>query len=162
MPNEKDLNGNINADVTTMQIVIKAKAARTAISIKEFIRLSVLNGGSRESIKAELLKDLNEGGRIFGEFRNSIRATSNGVVNRFRDSGSFAELGYDKNYRWVAVLVNTCPDCLSRHGQVKTMIEWEAFGLPRTGHTRCKENCKCVLLPEDSTVLEPIIRNRKQ
>ena len=161
MPDAKDLNQNINIDLSTMQIVLRSKAERTSITLKEFIKMSLLNGGSRESIEAELLKDLNEGGRIFGEFRNSVKATTNGVMNRFRDSGEFSELLNAPQWRWVAVLVNTCPDCIERHGKVMSMDEWEQEGLPRTGHTVCKENCKCVLLPADSTILEPIRRPKK-
>lgn len=157
----EDLKNGIDVDIRTMEIVLQAKAARTAISLKELITLAELNGASKEQIRELLLKDLKEGGRIFGEFRNAIRATSNGVINRLRDSGEFGELGQEGTYRWVAVLVNTCPDCLELHGQMRTFQEWEEVGLPRTGHTICKENCKCILLPAKTTELLPIQRKKK-
>ena len=161
MPSKEQLKKNIDIDIASMEVVLRAKAAKTSINIQEFINLALLNGSSREAIRKELLRDLADGGRIFGDFRNSIKATSNGVINRLRDSGQFGELGEEGKYRWVAVLVNTCPDCLERHGEVKTFLEWEEFGLPRTGHTVCKENCKCMLLPADVAALEPIQRARK-
>lgn len=161
MPDPDELNEGIEIDLDSMRILLSSKAERTAITIQDFIRLSLLNGASRESIKKELLRDLKEGGRIFGEFRSAVKATANGTINRMRDSAEFSELGFESNYRWVAVLVNTCPDCIERHGLVMTFDEWKLQGLPRTGHTICKENCKCVLLPENSTILEPLRRPKK-
>ena len=40
------------------------------------------------------------------------------------------------------------------------MDEWAANGLPGTGHTSCKGNCRCVMLPEsflefDAEIMEP-------
>lgn len=151
----------VDREIAAMEIFLGSKAAKTAITLEEYIQTRILLGASEESIEAELLKDLEEGGRIFGEFRNSIKATSNGVINRTRDNAIFADQGVDAPYRWVAVLINTCPDCLERHNRVQSWIEWEKEGLPRTGQTRCRENCKCMLLPAESTEVEPIMREKK-
>lgn len=148
-------------EIQTMEIFLTAKAAKTAISIEEYIQTRSVQGANLETLQDDLLRDLAEGGRIFGEFRNAIRATANGVVNRTRDNAIFSSVGIATNYRWVAVLVNTCPDCLDRHNQVKSWDEWEAEGLPRTGQTLCKENCKCVLLEADNTETEPIRRVKR-
>lgn len=161
MPSEEALGEFINKEILTMNIFLKAKAKRTATTLEEYIQVRLAQGASKQAIEDALLKDLEEGGRIFGEFRNAIRATSNGVMNRFRDNAIFSEIGTDTKYRWVAILVNTCPDCLERHNQIKSWPEWEAEGLPRTGQTVCKENCKCVLLPAENTETEPIRRNKK-
>lgn len=162
MPDEDKLRKYTSIEIESMQILLEAKAAKTALTLNEFINLSRLQGASIESIKAELIDDLENGGRIFGEFRNAVKATSNGVINRMADSGQFAEFVKEEKFRWVAVLVNTCPDCLDRHGEVKTMDDWELEGLPRTGYTVCKENCKCVLLPAPLTeMINPIMRNKK-
>lgn len=161
MDNEEEFNNFINKEIATMDILLTAKAARTSISVDEFINLSLAQGISKEVLYASLLRDLEEGGRIFGEFRNAIRATSNGFVNRVRDVSAYATLGTDTIYRWIAVLVNTCPDCLERHNQLKTWGDWQLEGLPRTGQTVCKENCKCILLPELNTEVEPIMREKK-
>ncbi len=152
------LNDGINNEMEILNILLEAKVQRTAITLEEYIRTRVLSGASLETIKADLLSDLNSGGRIFSEFRNAVRATVAGATHRFRDQAEMAEFGEEEKFRWVAVLINTCPDCLDRHGQVKTWDEWAAEGLPRTGQTVCKENCKCVLLPVQATVLEPVKR----
>jgi hypothetical protein len=148
----------VDKEMQTVDIFLTSKATRTAIAIEEYVHTRLIQGADREVIRADLLRDLEEGGRIFGEFRNSIRATSNGIINRLRDNAVFSTAGVEQKYRWVAVLVNTCPDCLDRHGKVKAWSEWEADGLPRTGQTVCKENCRCVLLPSATTALEPIMR----
>ena len=148
----------IAREIESMTIFLTAKASRSAITIDEYIQTRVLQGASEDVLKADLLKDLTEGGRIFGEFRNAVKATVNGVVNRSRDAAIFSEAGIEQEYRWVAVLINTCPDCLDRHNRVQSWGDWEAEGLPRTGQTVCKENCKCVLLPAKNTETNPIMR----
>lgn len=159
--NEELFNEFIDRQIKAMEIFLVSKASKTALTLDEYIQTRILLGASEENIIADLEKDLAEGGRIFGEFRNAIKATSNGIINRSRDSAIYSEIGVDTPYRWVAVLVNTCPDCLERHNQVKTWDEWEAEGLPRTGATVCKENCKCVLLPAQNTKVDPIQRSKK-
>lgn len=158
---EDEFEQMMNTDIESMRIFLKAKASRTAVTLEEFVQTALLQGASREEIKKVLLTDLEEGGRLFGEFRNAVRATSNGVINRLRDTAQFAEDYKIEKYRWVAVLVNTCPDCIARHGEVGTMEEWESQGLPRAGFTVCKENCKCVLLDADTTILEPVRRGKR-
>ena len=148
----------IKREIDTLDILLSAKVNRTAISLEEYVQLRLIQGGTLDSVRNELLKDLNEGGRIFGEFRRAIKPTFAGSINRFRDAGALAEMGLSKEYRWVAVLINTCPDCLDRHGRSQSWALWEEEGLPRSGATVCKENCKCVLLPAESVELEPIYR----
>lgn len=145
----------------TMEIFLISKMQRTRITLEEYVQVRRLQGTSKEIIEKELLEDLEEGGRIFGEFRNAIRATANGIINRSRDNAVFSSVGVDQKYRWVAVLVNTCPDCLERHGKVMAWEEWEDEGLPRTGQTVCRENCRCVLLPAETTAIEPIKREKR-
>lgn len=151
----------LKQELETLDILLTTKIARTVLTLQEYIEIRKLQGASLTAIRSGLLTDLETSGRIFGEFRNAIRPTFAGSTSRFRDAGSLTELGVDKSYRWVAVLVNTCPDCISRHNQVKTWEQWEAEGLPRTGATICRENCKCVLLPKEATELEPIMRGKK-
>ena len=149
-----------NIEINLMTIVLTSKAQRAALTIDEFIRLASEQGADNETIKQYLLKDLNEGGKLFGQFRNSIRATATGTINRMSDSAQWAE-DTAVSYRWVAVLVNTCPDCILRHGDVKTMEEWEQEGLPRAGLTICGEHCKCKLINADFSILEPIKRSKR-
>ena len=150
MPNDDILREAINREIASMTILLTAKASRTAITLQEFIQNAIVTGSDPAEIEALLLDDLKNNGRIFGEFTRAIKATANGAINGFRDSGSLAEFGLDDQFRWVAVLINTCVDCLPRHnGPAMTWAEWEARGLPRTGFTVCKQNCKCMLIPVD-------------
>ena len=147
-------------ELETMNILLRSKASKSAITIDEFINLRLSQGASQDSIRDALLRDLREGGRIFGEFRSSIKATARGSINRVRDNSIYSEYGVDRQYRWVAVLVRTCPDCLENHGSVKTWDEWEQsrFGLPRSGGTICRENCRCVLVISEATEIQPLVR----
>lgn len=151
----------IERELEAMTIFLSTKADRTALTINEFVQTRLISGASPIEIQRQLLDDLNNNGRIFSEFRRSIKATARGSINRIRDVGYFSEFTLDRPYRWSAVLVRTCPDCLARHGQVKLWAEWEAEGLPRTGATICRENCHCVLVPSEYSTLEPIKREKK-
>lgn len=162
MPDKNLLEKLLNRETGTLEIFLLFKARKTALTIEEFITSAAHQGQSLESIRETLLKDLNEGGRIFGEFRNAIKATANGTVNRLRDTGEFSEFGTQQSYRWAAVLIKTCPDCIERHNmEPKTWEEWEDLGLPRTGSTVCKEHCRCMLIPAEFTVKEPILRESR-
>lgn len=162
MPNNDDLiNEFTNREIETLEILLAAKADRASISLNEYIDSRVAQGASLQTIEQDLIDDLLNNGRIFSEFRNAVRATVIGSVNRVRDSQIFIEEGVEAEYSWIAILVNTCPDCLELHGQSKTYAEWEDFGLPRTGITVCKENCRCMLIPSKIAVIDPIQRSRK-
>jgi hypothetical protein len=158
MPDREILKIGLDREIETLNIALMAKISRSAISLEEYVNIRLTQGVTLEVIKEDLLTDLYEGGRIFGEFRNAIKATYASSIGRFRDTAQIAEMGIKTKYRWVAVLINTCPDCLQRHGNIATWDEWEAQGLPRTGQTVCKEHCKCVLIPEGATELTPIYR----
>jgi hypothetical protein len=152
--------GLFEREMQTMDIFLIGKAKRTAATLEEYIAARAMQGVSLQVIEDELIKDLEEGGRIFGEFRNAIKATVKGSSSRARDVAQWVDEGIDIAYRWSAVMVNTCPDCMDRHGEVKKWDEWEAEGMPRSGNTVCKENCKCVLIPAKFSELEPIKRER--
>lgn len=150
----------IAKELSTLNITLSGKIGRTALTLTEYIQMRQIQGTTLAIIRADLLADLESGGRIFGEFVNALKPTFAGSTHRFRDIGALAEMGISNKYRWVAVLVNTCPDCMDRHNKSKSWEAWEADGLPRTGATVCKENCKCVLIPDEATELEPVIRKR--
>lgn len=162
MPDDKFLNDKVNDEIAALTILLDTNVSVTSLKLKEFIDLSVLQGVSRTELKKTLITDLKEGGRLFGEFRNSIKATTTGSINRFRDAGEFSEIEVDQEFRWAAVMVNTCPDCVRRHNMMPMeWDEWVAIGLPRTGQTVCKQHCKCMLIPNDDSELQPIYRKKK-
>lgn len=53
----------------------------------------------------------------------------------------------DAPHAWVCALVRTCPDCLPRHGQVDTALNWRRRGVPRSGWSACRGHCRCQLVP---------------
>ena len=107
-------------------------------------------GITQRGIVDILRNDLATNGRIFGEFRNTIKR---GVVSSVMQA---SRIGQDRVYgdrmmfRWVSVgTPKICGDCAARIGEVKSWEEWEALGLPASGFSVCKEFCYCQLVPED-------------
>ena len=105
-----------------------------------------------------LTSDLQNGGRIFGGFRNSIkRGVVSGIMQGHR-------VGQDRIYgdsikmRWVSVgSPNICPDCQKRIGRIESWEVWETVGLPASGFSVCKESCYCQLIPEFFPIDDKVI-----
>lgn len=150
----------INRELESLDILLWAKVNRSAITLEEYIKFRTMQGASLDVIREDLLTDLNEGGRIFGEFRRAIKPTFAGALNRFSSVGEFVSYMGEKDFRWVAVFDGhkICPDCYARHGRTQTWEEWEAEGLPQAGATVCAEWCRCKLIPAEATEMEPIYR----
>ena len=109
------------------------------------------NAGISEAAIVDILgNDLATGGRIFGEFRNTIKR---GIVSATMQA---SRLGQDRVYgnsvdmQWVSVgTPKICVDCENRIGEVRTWNEWELIGLPASGFSVCKEFCYCQLIPSE-------------
>ena len=109
------------------------------------------NAGVTDATILDILgNDLATNGRIFGEFRNTIKR---GVISAIMQA---SRIGQDRVYgdsvmmRWVSVgTPRICPDCEIRIGDIKSWAEWESLGLPASGFSVCKEFCYCQLIPED-------------
>jgi hypothetical protein len=130
---------------------ITASASKTAIDIEQIITQMRASGMTANEIRDVLLSDLNEGGRIFGTYRNSIKATvSNGVEHSANRAYMkfYTEAGKE-DFRWVAISdSNLCPDCAGRDGDVQTIKYWRAAGMPKSGFSVCQDACRCVLQAE--------------
>ena len=122
--------------------------------------IAVLRGsGVGDSAIIQILSDdLRTGGRIFGEFRNSIRrGIIGGIMQGFR-VGQDNIYGNNVIMRWVSGgSPKICADCESRVGEVDTWENWQALGLPASGFSVCKENCYCQLIPEDIPIDDRVI-----
>ena len=109
------------------------------------------NAGVTEAAIVDILgNDLATNGRIFGEFRNTIKR---GIVSATMHA---SRIGQDRIYgdslemQWVSVgSPRICVDCEDRIGEIGTWDEWEAIGLPASGFSVCKEFCYCQLIPTD-------------
>ena len=95
-----------------------------------------------------LSTDLTTNGRIFGEYRNTIKR---GIVSATMHA---SRVGQDRIYgdsvamQWVSVgTPKICVDCEARIGEVRTWADWESLGLPASGFSVCKEFCYCQLIP---------------
>ena len=108
------------------------------------------NAGITDTAILDILgNDLATNGRIFGEFRNTIKR---GIVSATMQA---SRIGQDRIYgdsvamRWISVgTPKICPDCEMRIGEIRSWDEWEASGLPASGFSVCKEFCYCQLVPE--------------
>lgn len=135
--------------MNSMEIGLSTAVRRATASLEEIIDRLRIQGLSDGRILETLEQDLADGGRIFGEFRRAVKATTEGTIGSISTDAYLDEFGTDIDFTWIAALVNTCEDCLSRHGDVRPYPEWEKEGLPRSGWSVCRANCQCVLVPEE-------------
>lgn len=122
------------------------KGKKEPVTLDEYIDSQIKKGESQEDLKKRLLKDLNEDGPIFKDFTHAIKATPNGHIKNYKPKKPWPADGI-LTFKWDSCLLkNTCEECRSRHGQIKTMEEWKKVGIPRSNKV-CGEKCKCMLLP---------------
>tara|TARA_R110000744_G_scaffold137110_2_gene247520 strand:+ start:2553 stop:3128 length:576 start_codon:yes stop_codon:yes gene_type:complete len=137
----------------TLEIVIansiQATASKTALDITQTINNLRLSGMSDSAIRIRLLTDLNNGGVIFGTYRNAIKNTTGSAIHMASSEAtrSVFEDNNVKQYSWITGGGNTCPDCLPRHGEIRTFEQWQSVGIPRSGFSVCGHNCGCTLVP---------------
>lgn len=128
-----------------------------------------MTSGDSEATARALLQslraDLESGGPIFrglteeSSYTAAVRSVSGMVADTATtaaavqmregpmDAERLARVQGNEQMRWIAMLVNTCPDCLMRHGQVDSRRNWELRGLPGTSWSVCKQHCQCRQVP---------------
>lgn len=126
------------------------EAEKQAITLKKYIAQQIRNGTNAETLRNTLLRDLREGGQIFGSFRSQFRATVKQEVqgaNREVYMATQDEAGVEL-YDWVLdPAAQHCDDCLNRaEYDARTLREWEIIGTPQAGVTVCGERCRCSLV----------------
>ena len=109
------------------------------------------NAGITDAAIFDILgNDLATNGRIFGEFRNTIKRGIVSAIMQASRVGSDRVYGDSVAMRWVSVgTPKICVDCTPRIGEVRSWDEWKALGLPASGFSVCKEFCYCQLVPEE-------------
>ena len=109
------------------------------------------NAGITDAAILNILgNDLATNGRIFGEFRNTIKRGIVSATMQASRVGADRVYGDSMMFRWVSVgTPKICPDCEDRIGEVRSWEEWESLGFPASGFSVCKEFCYCQLVPED-------------
>ena len=158
---EEILNESEEQEENTLLWIALGLSFAVDIFVPRILReIEVLRGtGVTNTAIANILRnDLATNGRIFGEFRNSLkRGIAGGIMQSFR-------VGQDNIYgdriklKWISVgSPKICIDCESRIGQIKGWEEWKSIGLPASGFSVCKENCYCQLVPSNVEILNPVI-----
>ena len=139
-------------------------ATETTTTLQGLVSNMKANGMSDKEIKSVLMNDLTGNGRIFGGYRNQVKNTVKSGIGASANNASMKsfEAAGVKEYRWVAVGdKNVCADCLPRNGEVADMEFWKAVGLPQSGFSICRYNCRCQLVPSDykgEDIKEPILK----
>tara|TARA_Y100000401_G_scaffold117578_1_gene127328 strand:+ start:6179 stop:6652 length:474 start_codon:yes stop_codon:yes gene_type:complete len=140
-----------------MSIVVEASvvgvATKTATDITTLITQLRASGANEDTIKALLLTDLTEGGRIFSVFKNGIKNTvidGVGMVSSTAGMKVYQKAGVN-DFRWVTVGSGSCDDCKSREGRTGSMKLFTTIGTPRSGWSVCRGHCRCRLVPVEYT-----------
>tara|TARA_Y100001963_G_scaffold23448_1_gene31094 strand:+ start:2978 stop:3379 length:402 start_codon:yes stop_codon:yes gene_type:complete len=107
------------------------------------------SGMSSNEIKKILLTDLVTGGRIFGQLRNGVKRISKNAIEEVGNIAAYQKyISKDyKEFKWITVGKNICPDCKIRHGEVGDISYFTSIGLPKSGFSVCEDNCNCQLVP---------------
>ena len=126
-----------------------AMAEKIAIDIESLILRMSLSGAEESVITATLFTDLQEGGVLFGAFKNGIKNITRDAIHNVANISAEKELtmaGID-TLMWVTVSGNPCPDCDGRAGEVGTKDYFDAIGNPKSGFSVCGRHCQCRLVP---------------
>lgn len=151
--------------IGALMVNIKAKAAKTAITLQEYVQALRASGVADSVIRKNLDDDLTNGGRIFGEFFNGLGMDIKGRMGELTRGASGIRSGFTESdmLTWVSVSMTdgdkACPDCEPRHGEVDTYQNWILRGLPKTGWSVCRTHCKCILLKENDVSGDESLNN---
>ena len=118
-------------------------------NIEKTVSTMMANGLSDKAIESVLAQDMEVGGRIFGELKNTTKASISFGIGQASRLGQYENYDLDKGqFSWITVGGHrVCPDCDSREGIVMNFNNWESAGLPGSGWSVCQGYCYCVLDP---------------
>ena len=150
------VTANIDEANMVLSLQLDKTVAHTAINLETLIDTMRATGASDKAIREVLLNDLNNGGRIFGQFKNQFKAIGEFGIGNMAMGCIGSILGGNKMLKWQAVGKNICPDCERRHGQVGTHEEWKLAGLPQSGFSVCGMHCKCTLVDTGKWQKDPL------
>jgi len=157
---DSEVNKALNKSIGLLEINLTAKSTRTAVTLAEYIQTLKEAGIANDVIRGLLIDDLENSGRIFGEFFKSIGDDVTGQLGALGRKASGLRFGFtdETKLTWIAVSIQegneACYDCTPRHGEVDIFSNWKLRGLPRTGWSVCRSKCKCVLLNESDATGE--------
>lgn len=118
------------------------------MSVRQMIKTWAASGMSEEAILAQLQTQLSPGGTLFERIMAGFRNATGEAVAFISQEQVHADWQGEDSWTWVAIRdANTCEDCETRHGEMRTWDEWVALGLPGSGATVCGYRCRCELVP---------------
>lgn len=128
-------------------------ALRQSLTLTEIVGRMSASGMGKDAIRESLIRDLREGGQIFGDFRKQFKTTMKWGVEETARRESLN--GVDKQaikWEWLGISDKSmCDDCRRRNDSgIKDWAEWEAEGLPGGGSTICSANCRCRMVMAES------------
>jgi len=166
---EKDLVKAVNLVLRQngyLPHALEAASKRTVIDVEEYIMRRLIAGASEGVILDELMESLDDKlSRVFSGYPTQVKTAITGAVNIASTNGMIAEILSGQSageftgekFRWQSNGKNVCPDCAERHGRLETMETWTTVGLPAEFGSRCGANCQCMIVPEDTPELSPIL-----
>ena len=149
-----------------LQNGVMTAAQQTTMNLQELVINMKASGMGSDAIRNVLLNDLNTGGAIFGNFKNSVKKTVAGGVGMAGNGAAFQKYTKAgvKTFRWITAGAKSCPDCIPRHGETGSMEYFETIGVPKSGFSVCGANCQCTLVPEGyngENLDKPLVRGEK-
>ena len=149
-----------------LQNGVMTAAQQTTMNLQELVINMKASGMGSDAIRNVLLNDLNTGGAIFGNFKNSVKKTVAGGVGMAGNGAAFQKYTKAgvKTFRWITAGAKSCPDCIPRHGETGSMEYFETIGVPKSGFSVCGANCQCTLVPEGyngENLEKPLVREKK-
>ena len=144
-------------------VAIVQTTKASAVPLQQAIDRLLKRGLSESEIFETLTKDL-ETDPMFGSFLKKVNdETVDPGVKRTMDDIAKETWGEQQLWQWQSINdERRCPDCESRHGQIKTEDEWLKLGEPTWGGTRCGFNCRCKLVPSGKATDEPIVLPKRK
>lgn len=184
-----DADGPLLSGVRARMVTeINEDVGRLGLDIDRYLSRALARGMSPAAVIDALDADLAAlGPRVFGDFATALDRTIETVVRDSETQGTVeqtvrqtepgiadAEIeraAQSQPFMWVAALHNTCPDCLPRHGQIRSYSDWAAAGLPEAAGDwsvvhggKSHPPCYCGLRPavvlDRPEIMDPLRRAR--
>lgn len=148
---QSNVKKEIAKDVTTFGVSLDLQTEQLLTGVRQFVN------SHQDLTKKEILKQLEDQQEnmtgVFSVFKKSVVQDYAVKVFRVDEAVFFGDVvnnidDGNISYTWQAIMVKTCPSCISLHGSSKTLNMWDATGgRPRTRPTLCGHRCKCSLIP---------------
>ena len=145
---EEQFPDEIDSIIDEIVALMIFDAESFALNVDKYVTQLRASGIGDQTIEEQLTKDMDEGGKIFGLLKNSIKAAVVLGIAQAARFGQYEEFDMEQEFTWVTVSGHRiCLDCEQRAGDTLPFSEWESLGLPGSGWSLCGSYCYCVLDP---------------